>query len=62
MKPTEQILEIKSDMPIILCSGVSKYSLGDEYNRIGFSGHITKPYEKKTLVNLVREVLAGRDT
>jgi len=57
----EQLLEIRNDIPIILCSGASRYSLGDDYNRIGFSGHITKPYEKKVLISQVQEILAARD-
>ena len=46
-------------IPIILCSGMNKHMLGDDYFRVDFSGHIVKPYDKKELVSRVREVLDG---
>jgi PAS domain S-box-containing protein len=54
---TREILSIRPDMPIILCTGFSEYINGQEAKECGIGGYLTKPYEVCTLAKTIRLVL-----
>ena len=56
-KLTQEILNIRSDMPIILCTGYSERMSEDRAQEIGIRKYIEKPIEKETLARSIREVL-----
>ena len=55
----QQILRIKPDMPIILCSGYSSVITEEEALAIGIKKYAMKPVDRKTLAKIVRQVLDG---
>jgi PAS domain S-box-containing protein len=56
-KLAQEILNIRPDMPIILCTGYSERMSEDRAQEIGIRKYIEKPIEKETLARSVREVL-----
>ncbi|MCP4578761.1 MAG: PAS domain S-box protein [Deltaproteobacteria bacterium] len=56
-KLIQAILEIRSDMPIILCTGYSNRISEESAQSLGVRKYIEKPIEKETLAKSVREVL-----
>ncbi len=52
-----EILKIKPDMPIILCSGYSSVVTETDALAIGIKKYVAKPVEKITLAKIVRMVL-----
>jgi PAS domain S-box-containing protein len=52
-----EIMSIRPDTPIILCTGYSNKIAEDEARSIGISGYLAKPVIKIELAQLVREVL-----
>ncbi|MDD3814049.1 MAG: response regulator [Desulfocapsaceae bacterium] len=52
-----EILNIKPDMPIILCSGYSSVVTEDEALASGIKRYVMKPLDIRTLVKMIREVL-----
>jgi CheY-like chemotaxis protein len=49
--------KIRSDMPIILCTGYSSKVSQDDYQKLGISAFIMKPYDKPMFTRTVRQVL-----
>ncbi len=58
-KLAQGILEIRPDMPIILCTGYSERISEGSAEEIGFRKYIEKPIDKENLARSVREVLDG---
>ncbi|MCK4791713.1 MAG: response regulator [Desulfobacteraceae bacterium] len=59
-KLVKEILNIRPDMPIIICTGFSEKMDGDKARAIGASGYLEKPHEKRDLAKTVRKVLDGK--
>ena len=57
---TQEILKIRSDMPIILCTGYSSRISEDKAQELGIRKYIDKPIEMLILARSVREVLDGK--
>ncbi|AGF79744.1 PAS domain S-box [Desulfocapsa sulfexigens DSM 10523] len=53
----KQILAIRSDIPMILCTGFSKTMNSKQSFDDGFSAYMTKPIESRTLLRTIREIL-----
>ena len=51
------MIKIRSDIPIILCSGYSQQISEESAKRIGFRAFVMKPILRRTLAETVREVL-----
>lgn len=56
----QEILKIRSDLPIILCSGYSAEISDETAGKFGIRKYIEKPIEIESLAKAVREVLDGR--
>ena len=56
----QEILKIRLDMPIILCTGYSNKISEEKAQEIGIRKYIEKPIEKVNLARSVREVLDGK--
>jgi PAS domain S-box-containing protein len=56
-KLVKEILNIRSEMPIILCTGFSEKINGEKAKEIGAFGYIEKPVDKRDLAVAVRRVL-----
>lgn len=52
-----EILKIKPSVPIIICTGYSSKVSEKNYKELGISEFMKKPYEKNSLVKIVRRVL-----
>jgi len=57
---TREILKIRPDMPIIICTGYSSRISEDKVQELGIRRYIDKPIEMLTLAMSVREVLDGK--
>jgi|GEM_PF-1754011 len=55
----KQLLEIRPDLPIILCTGYSSVVNKEEAQKVGIRGFALKPVDKKILARLIRQVLKG---
>lgn len=55
-----ELLRIRPDMPIILCTGYSESISLEQAREIGFAAYILKPMGVETLAELIREVLESR--
>ncbi len=53
-----QLVKIRPDIPIILCTGYSKKITEKEAMALGIKKFMTKPYDTKRLAQCVREVLS----
>jgi len=58
-KLVQEILKIRPDLPIILCTGYSEKISEESAKEIGIRKYIEKPIERETLARTVREVLDG---
>ncbi len=58
-KLAQEILKIRSDMPVILCTGYSNRISEASVLALGIRKYIEKPIEIETLARSVREVLDG---
>jgi len=56
------ILQIRPDMPIIICTGFSEKIVQSKFNRIGIKGVLMKPMVLADLAGLVRNVLDAGNT
>jgi CheY-like chemotaxis protein len=56
----EEIKKIKTDIPIIICSGYSASLTEEQINALGISAFIMKPIIKSELAQVVRRVLDSR--
>ncbi|MCP3874402.1 MAG: response regulator, partial [Desulfobacteraceae bacterium] len=52
-----QILKIRKDIPIVLCTGFSKTISEEKAESLGVKGFLSKPIALKDLVRKVRDVL-----
>ncbi|MBI5557709.1 MAG: response regulator [Deltaproteobacteria bacterium] len=52
-----EMLRIRPDMPIILCTGYSEMISREKALEIGIHEFIMKPFDRKTLAGIVRDVL-----
>jgi len=55
-----EVLKIRSDMPIILCTGYSQRMSEERAQELGIRKYIEKPIEMENLARSVREVLDER--
>jgi CheY-like chemotaxis protein len=53
----EKLISIRSDIPIILCSGFPENVSGDQLERIGIREFMAKPITRKELAKIIRRVL-----
>jgi len=51
------LTKIRSDIPIVLCTGFSEKIPEEKANSMGIKGVLMKPIIKKDLSNTIREVL-----
>ncbi|MBT3367714.1 MAG: response regulator, partial [Nitrospina sp.] len=56
----QEILKIRPDMPIILCTGYSQKISKETARELGIRKYIEKPIEKETLARSIREGLDGK--
>ena len=54
-----EILKVRPDMPVILCSGYSTKVSEENYKNKSISSYLSKPYSKKLLSETVRKLLDG---
>ena len=55
-----ELIEIRSDVPVILCSGYSEHMTGKHFHEIGVRSFLMKPLVIADLATTVRRVLDGR--
>jgi FixJ family two-component response regulator len=55
----EWMLEIKPNLPIILCTGFTTLVSSEEARRKGIRDFIMKPYKIKDLAGTIRNLLDG---
>ena len=53
----QKILEVKADMPVIMCTGYSEYITEKRAKSIGIREYMMKPLEMEKLVRIIRKVL-----
>jgi len=53
----EKLIEIRPDIPIIVCTGFSEWVNEEKAKAIGVKGLLMKPVVKSNMANLVRKVL-----
>ncbi len=53
----EKIRKIRSDLPVILCTGFSKYIQDRTHENTGILEIVYKPFTGQELVTLIRKVL-----
>ncbi len=51
------ILRLREDMPIILCTGYSDVLENADTRRSGITGFLNKPFESQQLVSMIKELL-----
>jgi PAS domain S-box-containing protein len=56
-----RLLQIRPDIPIILCTGYSSQISGEKATSLGIKGFAMKPLAKNDLAALIRKVLDGGD-
>ncbi len=59
-KLVKEILNIRPEMPIIICTGFNERMDGEKASAIGAAGFLAKPHEKSELAITVRKVLGGK--
>jgi len=52
-----ELMKIRSDIPVIICTGYSEYISEEKVNKIGIRAFIMKPLLMRELANIVRKVL-----
>ena len=58
----QRMLQIRPDLPIILCTGYSKLVDEAQAKACGIKGFAFKPLAKKEIGELIRNVMDGRNT
>ncbi len=56
-----EMMRIRPDIPVILCTGYSDLISSEKARSIGFRGFIMKPFSMREGAELVRQVLDGED-
>ena len=59
-KLAEEVLSIRPDLPIILCTGYSSTISEEKAMEIGIKKYLRKPVGSKNLARIVRSVLNGK--
>ncbi|MBT1073002.1 ATP-binding response regulator [Pelotalea chapellei] len=57
-----ELLAVRPDIPIILCTGFSELIDEKQAKEQGISGYVTKPYATSSLNKIIREVLTGESS
>jgi CheY-like chemotaxis protein len=57
-----RMLQIRPDLPIILCTGYSSIISAEKAQSLGIRGFALKPLVKKDIGRLIRDVLDGKKT
>jgi nitrogen-specific signal transduction histidine kinase len=55
-----KIKEIRTDIPVIICTGFSEQINKDNYHDMGIDGFLMKPVNKEESLKLIRELLNNR--
>lgn len=58
----KEVLNVRSDLPCILCTGYSSKISPDEASGLGIKAFLLKPYEQFELAQTIRNVLAAAHT
>ena len=58
-KLAKKLVEIRPDIPIIICTGYSERMSEEKAKRIGVKALVMKPFTVKDLVNTVRKIIDG---
>jgi PAS domain S-box-containing protein len=58
-KLAQKFMEIRHDIPIILCSGYSEHISEEKAKKMGIREFVMKPFEMNELAKTIRKVLAG---
>jgi signal transduction histidine kinase/ActR/RegA family two-component response regulator len=56
-KLSEELISIRKDIPIIICTGFSDHKIEESINTIGIKGMLMKPIVRADLAQMVRKVL-----
>jgi two-component SAPR family response regulator len=56
-KLAEEMMKIRDDIPLILCTGYSKQASEDEAKALGIRAYVMKPLTQQELANTVRRIL-----
>lgn len=56
----QQILRVRKDLPIVLCTGYSDLVSAERAEEVGIRAFIMKPVMRKELAETIRRVLDGR--
>jgi CheY-like chemotaxis protein len=59
-KLSGELMKIRSDIPVILCTGFSEMMSKEKAESLGIKGFLVKPIEMKDLSKKIREVLDGQ--
>jgi len=57
---TSELLRIRSDIPIILCTGFSEAVNVENYKSMGIRGFVMKPIVKKDIAKTIRKALGKK--
>ena len=60
-KLAKRLMEIRPDIPIIICSGYSSKMDPEKANLFGIKAYIMKPVDKRELAKTIRQVLDALD-
>ncbi|MBU0767836.1 MAG: response regulator [Proteobacteria bacterium] len=60
-KLVKEILNIRPDMPTIICTGFSDKIDAEKAKEIGATGYLEKPHEKSDIARVVRQVLDRKE-
>jgi len=58
-KLSVELSKIRSDIPVVLCTGFSETMSEEKAASLGINGFLLKPIVMKDLSNKIREVLGG---
>ena len=61
-KLADELLKIRSDLPVILCTGYSELISKEKAAALGIKGFLMKPISVKDLANMIRNVLDDKNT
>ena len=56
----ERMLEVRRDIPIILCTGFSENVSREKAEELGIKEFVMKPINKKEIAETIRKVLDGK--
>jgi CheY-like chemotaxis protein len=59
-KLVKEILKIRSDIPIIICTGFSEKINEEKATEIGATGYLEKPIDRRDFAIKVRQALNGK--